>query len=98
MCFSKLFLYLLHLSKRLIVKDFTYYLAHLEILFNSLTEMVSCAEILCWPFLKFIDYFSFELVWSQSSSLFLVCLGKVPLGLIYTCLHFVYLVGVVLTT
>ena len=90
MCFSKFFLYLLHLSTCLIglpvVYDFTFYLAHLEIPFKSLIQMVYCAETLCWSFLECIDYFSFELASSQFSSLFLVLLCQVPLGLIYTCL------------
>ena len=29
--------------------------------FNSLIEVVSCAEILCWSFLQRINYFSFDL-------------------------------------
>ena len=54
--------------------------------FNYLSQMVSCAEILCWSFLECINYFSFELVSSQFSSLFLVLLGQVLLGLIFSCL------------
>ena len=48
MCFSKFFLYLLHLSACLIgwpvVQHFMFYLAHLGIPFNSLIQMVSCTE------------------------------------------------------
>ena len=29
--------------------------------FNSLIQVVSCAEILCWSFLERINYFSFDL-------------------------------------
>ena len=36
-------------------------LACLEISFNSLTQMVSCAEIMCWSFLERINHFSFDL-------------------------------------
>ena len=46
--------------------------------FNSLIQVVSCAEILCWPFLKHINYFSFDLCLCSSSELagfFLVLLG-----------------------
>ena len=54
--------------------------------FNSLIQVVSCAEILCWSFLERINYFSFDLcVCSEFAGLFSVFLGKVPLGLIYTC-------------
>ena len=28
--------------------------------FNSLIQVVSCAEILCWSFLERINYFSFD--------------------------------------
>ena len=53
--------------------------------FNSLIQVVSCAEILCWSFPERINYFSFDLcVCSEFSGLFLVLL--VPLRLIYTCL------------
>ena len=65
--------------------DFMFYLAHLEIAFKSLIQMVSCAKILCWSFLECISYLSFELMsTSQFSSVFLVLLhvGQVPLGLI----------------
>ena len=37
--------------------------------FNSLIQVVSCAEILCWPFLKHISYFSFDLCLCSSSEL-----------------------------
>ena len=51
-------------------------LACLEILFNSLSHMVSCAEILCWFFLEGINYSPFDLcVCSEFAGLFLVPLG-----------------------
>ena len=54
--------------------------------FNSLIQMVSCAEILYWSFLEDISYFSFDLsVCSELAGLFLVLLGSFPLGLIYAC-------------
>ena len=54
--------------------------------FNSMIQVVSCAEILCWSFLERINYFFFDLcVRSEFAGLFLVLLGQVPLGLIYTC-------------
>ena len=54
--------------------------------FNFFIQVVSCAEILCWSFLERINYFSFGLcVRSEFAGLFLVLLGYVPLGLIYTC-------------
>ena len=30
--------------------------------FNSLIQMISCSEVVCWSFLECINYFSFELV------------------------------------
>ena len=56
--------------------------------FISLIQVVSCAEILCWPLLESINCFSFDLcvcVCSEFACLFLVLLSQVPLGLIYTC-------------
>ena len=50
--------------------------------FISLIQVVSCAEILCWPLLERINYFSFDLcVCSEFTGLFLVHLSQVPLGL-----------------
>ena len=45
--------------------------------FISLIQVVSCAEILCWPFiLESINYFSFDLcVCLESAGLFLVLLS-----------------------
>ena len=44
--------------------------------FNSLIQVVFCAEILCWSFLERINYFSFDLcVCSEVAGLFLVLLG-----------------------
>ena len=41
--------------------------------FISLIQVVSCAEILCWPLLESISYFSFDLcVSSEFAGLFLV--------------------------
>ena len=60
---------------------------HLEIPFNSLIQMVSCAEILCCSLLECISYFSCELVRVfRIFQFILVCQGSVSLGLIYTCL------------
>ena len=56
---------------------------------NSLIQMVSCVEILCWSFLESINYFSFQLVGVFTIFQFVlvsVLVGKVPLGLIYTFL------------
>ena len=39
--------------------------------FISLIQVVSCAEILCWPLLESINYFSFDLwVCSEFAGLF----------------------------
>ena len=44
--------------------------------FNSLIQVVSYAEILCWSFLERINYFSFDLcVCLKFAGLFLVLLG-----------------------
>ena len=44
--------------------------------FISLIQVVSCAEILCWPLLERISYFSFDLcVCSEFTGLFLVLLS-----------------------
>ena len=48
-----------------------FYLACLEIPFNSLTHMVSYAEIIYWSFLERVSYFSFDLcVCSEFADLF----------------------------
>ena len=44
--------------------------------FISLIQVVSCAEILCWPLLESINYFSFDLcMCSEFAGLFLVLLS-----------------------
>ena len=50
--------------------------------FISLIQVVSSAEILCWPLLERINYFSFDLcVCSEFAGLFLVLSSWVSLGL-----------------
>ena len=72
-----------------------FYLTLLEIPFNSLTYMVSCAEILCWSFLERINYLiSFDV------RVFRICrfvFSAFRLGPFGTNLYFVNLMGVVLT-
>ena len=53
--------------------------------FNSLIQVVSCAEVSHWSLLERINYFSFDLcLCSEFADLFVVLLGQVSLRLIYT--------------
>ena len=49
--------------------------------FNSLIDVVSCAEILCWSFLQRINYFSFDLqVCSEYAGFFFGTFKLDPFG------------------
>ena len=49
--------------------------------FNSLIQVVSCAEILCLSFLERINYFSFDLsVCSEFAGLFFSAFRSGPFG------------------
>ena len=51
--------------------------------FNSLIEVVSCAEILCWSFLQRINYFYFDLCVQNMQ----VCFSAFRLDLVGTNLY-----------